>query len=429
MPKSRRNATRKTAPPPDISADALSALVVRLQTMPASGGPDVVQEAVGEAGAAVPAAANELGRAGDDASIAGLEALLTVPAYVVPAVEALGRVRDEAALHLLQRVAAAPPTAEAGKAARRALHTFASTGIAVGFPPIANGIAVFRPVPAEGVAWSGALASPIDALGSRSILLGQKQLPTGAATAIGAISELDGLLFFQAASQTHRQLEKEWQMFLDERPETLAQEIPFRYGQWLLAEAAGRMTEAGLDVPEEYTAWLEFTSGRPDDVSPALIYQEVGVDPDSPPDLTPSRAIALLSEMEIEPWTLLLDRESTYATELVRVRDSPIVLSESAAADRERELVRRATDALFTSELRQQYRRRLEETALLFQHSDRPAQANAALATALALGDAAVPASDIPFAQALTLRALEASVETATDDSREALAPSRASHR
>jgi hypothetical protein len=377
-----------------------------------SAGADDVHAAVGDAVEAVPAAAAKLGSSGDDASIAALEGLLTVPAFTVPALEALGRVHDEAALYLVRRVAAAPPTPEAGKAARRALHALASSGLAAAVPPVGSEAAVFRPLPAEGVAWSGALASPIDAQGSRSLLVGQKRLPTGAATAIAAINETDGLLLFQAAPQTHRQLDKEWQVFLDERAATLAQEIPFPYSQWLLSEAAARMTAAGLDLPEEYTAWLEFTGGRPDNLSPELIYVAAGVNPAAPPEVTPGQAIGLLNEPEIEPWLLPTAAESTYAAELSDARTSPIVLSESAAADREREVVRRATDGLFTGDVRQQYRRRLEETALLFQNSDRPAQATTALATALALGDAAVPPSDIPFAQALTLRSLEASGET-----------------
>lgn len=412
--KVRRDAARRSAVRAEISTELVAELVGRLQSLPAAATLDVVRDAVGELVGAVPVVADELARIGDDASIAGLEALLTVPAFAVPAVEALGRLRDEAAVHLLQRVAGTPPSLAAGKAARRALHALASTGFAVESHPGMIGNAVFRPPPADGVAWSGALAGPIDALGNRSILLGQKRLPTGAATAIGAVSESRGLLLFQAAHQTHRQLDKEWQLFLDERAETLAQAIPFPYAQWLLAEAAATMIADGLDLPEEYTAWLEFTGGRPEEGSPALVYQEVGVDPASPPAVTPSQAIALLGEAEIEPWALTPADGSPYATELLEIRASPIVLSESATAQRERQLVRRATDDLFTSDVRRQYRRRLEETALLFQRSDRPAQAAAALVTAIALGEAAVPASEIPFAQALTLRSLESSTDAVT---------------
>jgi hypothetical protein len=414
VPKSRRRSIHMIAPRVAVSTGAAAAVADRLRSLPASAGPDAVRDAVGGDVVVVATAADELGRLGDDASIAALEALLTVPAFVIPAIEALGHVRDEAASRLLQRLAAAPPTPQAGKAARRALHTLASAGVALDTPLRSPGAAVFRPLPPDGVAWSGALASPIDALGNRSILLGQKRLPTGAATAIGALSERDGLLYFEAAQLTHRQLDKEWQEFSEQRPETLAQDIPFPYGQWLLAEAAAEMTAAGLDVPEEYTAWLEFTGGRPDAVTPAIIYEAVGVDRAAPPELTPSRSIALLSEPEIEPWMLSLPEDSQLAAELLHIRTSPIVLSEGAQADRERQLVRRSTDELFTSDVRTQYRRRLEETALLFQRSDRSAQATAALATALALGDVAVAPSDIPFAQALTLRALEASAVATT---------------
>jgi hypothetical protein len=419
MAKHAKKAGRSAASMAPVSGEALAGLVARLRDLPASAGPAEVQAAVGDLVGAVPAAAMELGRTGDDAAIAGLAALLLVPAFAVPAIEALGHVRDEAAVRILEQEAAAPGTKETGKAARRALHALTSAGMAVAMPRPAAQTAVFQPLPAEGVAWSGALAGPIDADGNRSLLLGRKRLPTGAGTATGVSNKAEGLLFFQAASQTHRQLDKEWQAFLDERDETLARDIPFPYAQWLLGEAADRLTQAGRAVPEEYTTWLEFSGGRPTNVSPRQIYEEAEVDPAAPPTILGSRSAALLEEPEITPWTLPVEAVSGYGAELLSAQNSPIVLSPEAAADRERQLFRRAADEVFTTELRGLYQRRLEETALLFLHSDRRDQAQAALAAAAAFGDAAVLPSDIPFALALTQRAVETAAEIVAPTSRE----------
>lgn len=300
MPKRGKRTDQKALVDAAIPPEMLPALLTRLRDLRAAADPADVQAAVGAAGTAVPAATRELGRLRDDPALAALAALLTVPDFAVAAIEALGRIRDEAAVHLLEEVAASPPSKEAGKAARRALHALSSIGMAVAVPRSAES-AVYRLPPAEGIAWSGALAGPIGADGGRTLLLGQKRSPTGAVTAIGVLSESAGLLFFQAAPQTHRQLDKEWQVFLDERPETLAQEIPFDYAQALLGEASDHMTQVGRDVPEDYTAWLEFVGGRPAALGVHYVYEQTGFDPASPPSVSAARATALIDEPEIAP--------------------------------------------------------------------------------------------------------------------------------
>jgi hypothetical protein len=394
-------------------------LVALLRDLPPSAEGETVRAAVGAAADAVPAAARALASAGDDAAIAALAALLTVPDYALPAIEALGHVHDEAAVQILRQVAAAPSTKAAGKAARRALHALAGAGMTVEMPRPAAGQALFQPPPADGVAWSGALGGPIGAEGSRSLLLGQKRLPIGAATAIAVVNEDGGILYFQTAPQTHRQLDKDWQIFLDERPETLAREIPFPYAQWLLGEAADHMTAAGLEVPDEFTDWLEFSGGRPANVSDRFIYDEAGVDPALPPPVSVSSAEALLEEPEIAPWVLPFDAVSGYGAELLSARNSPIVLSEAAQLGREHQIAARAADEQFGVEQRTIYKRRLEETALLFLRSDREVRAQAALATAIALGDTTQSPAEIPFVVALMRRAIEAAAEVEAPTSSE----------
>jgi hypothetical protein len=407
VPKNAKRVVPRAIRQPEIPAATIAELVGRLCDLPASADSDDLVAAIGEHVAAVPAAARELGRVGDDPAIAALEALLDLPAFALPAVEALGHVRDEVAVRLLEQVAAVPSSKEVGKAARRALHALASVGLSVEAPRLDPDSAVFQPLSTDGVAWSGALISPIDGEGSRSLLVGQKRLPTGAASAIAVLSETLGMPFFQVSPQTHRQLDKEWQIFLGERPDTLAQEIPFDYAQWLLAEAAQLTAYVGNPLSEDYTAWLEFAGRHPADVSPAFIYAEVGVDAETPPVVSSGQAASLLDEIELAPWSLPIDAVSSYSDELVLARNSPIILSEAAEVSREYQIGARAADHYFTSEQRQGYRRRLEETALLLHRSDRTAQAQAALASAIALGDASLPPSEIPFAVTLALRTLE----------------------
>lgn len=417
MARSPRKGSRQGSPA--VAPEAVATLVALLRDLSPSAEADAVSAAVGAASDAVPAATRALASAGDAAAIAALAALVTVPDFALPAIEALGHIHDEGAVQILRQVAAAPSGKAEGKAARRALHALAGAGMTGEVPRPAAGQALFQPPPADGVAWSGALGGPIGAEGSRSLLLGQKRLPVGAATAIAVVNEDGGILYFQTAPQTHRQLDKDWQIFLDERQETMAQEIPFPYAQWLLGEAADRMTAAGLEVPEEFTDWLEFSGGRPADVSVRFVYDEAGVDPASPPPVAISSAEALLEEPEIAPWVLPFDAVSGYGAELLSARNSPIVLSEAAELDREHQIAARAANEQFGDEQRNTYQRRLEETALLFLRSGREARAQAALATAIALGDTTQSPAEIPFVVALTRRAIEAAAEVEAPTSSE----------
>jgi hypothetical protein len=417
--KSPRKGSRREASAVAPGAEEVAALVALLRNLPPSAGGDDVRAAVSAAAGAVPAAARALASAGDDPAIAALAALSTVPAFALPAIEALGYVHNDGAVQILHQITATSSDKVLGKAARRALHTLAGAGMIVGPARRPAARPLFQPPPADGIAWSGALAGPVDAEGNRSLLLGQKRLPIGAATAIAVVNEDGGILYFQTAPQTHRQLEKDWQIFLDERPETLAQEVPFPYAQWLLGEAADHMTAAGLDVPEEFTDWLEFSGGRPANVSAQLVYEEAGVDPALPPVVTGSGATALLEEPEIAPWVLPFAAVSGYGAELLSARNSPIVLSEAAELSREHQIAARAADEQFSAELRQTYKRRLEETALLFLRSDREARAQAALATAIGLGDTTISPADIPVVVGLMRRAIEAAAEVEAPTSSE----------
>jgi hypothetical protein len=417
MVKSPRKGSRQVSPA--VAPAAVAALVALLRDLPPSAEADTVRAAVGAAGDTVLPATRALASAGDDDAIAALAALVTVPDFALPAIEALGHIHDEGAVQILRQVAAAPSGKAEGKAARRALHALAGAGMTVEVPRPAAGQALFQPPPADGVAWSGALGGPIGAEGSRSLLLGQKRLPVGAATAIAVVNEDGGILYFQTAPQTHRQLDKDWQIFLGERPETMAQEIPFPYAQWLLGEAADRMTAAGLEVPEEFTDWLEFSGGRPANVSVRFIYDEASVDPASPPPVSVANVEALLEEPEIAPWVLPFDAVSAYGAELLSARNSPIVLSEAAELGREHQIAARAANEQFGAEQRNTYQRRLEETALLFLRSGRESRAQAALATAIALGDTTQSPAEIPFVVALTRRAIEAAAEVEAPTSSE----------
>lgn len=417
MPRGAKRSGRTAAPPGRVDDAALAALLSRLRELPAGAPVEAVRAAAGDEAAAVPAAASALA-AGDEGAEETLATLARVPEFAPAAIQALGRRRSEAAAAALRDIAAQSDQRETVKAARRALHALESQGIHVELPSSGRE-AVFRPPPAGGIAWQGALAGPIDAEGQRSVLLAQATLPVGATLAIGVLSERLGLALFHAVRQTHRQLEKEWREYLADRENNMAEEIPFGYAQWLLSEAAERTRAAGAEVSEGYTAWREATGGPPADTSPRFIYEQAAVDPAAPAAAALQGGAELLEEPELATWTLPLEALTGAGVELAGTRNSPLVLSEAAQVDRERQLAARVADEHFTADVRQYYRRRLEETGLLFLSSGRGTPATVALANAAALGDAATTPSEVPFAVALARRSLEAAAEVAAPTTQE----------
>lgn len=416
MAKSGKRAQHGRATPSVASPAIVTALVERLRDLPADAGADDVRAAVGADEAAVPAAAQALAQADDEAP---LLALVAVPAYAAAAVPALGAAPSATAGHALERIAAVASDRATAKAARRALHALASQGLRVHTPLPAGEAAVYQAPHEEGIVWERALAGPFDEAGLRSLLLAQARQPSGSAIALAVISEDEGVLLFQTAHRTLRQLEKEWQAYHDHETEIMLQPAPFGYVQWLLSEAADLTTSRGNELSEEYSAWREITGGPPPGMTPKIIYDEVGVDPSAPPSGALMRSAQLLSQPEIEPWAVPMESLGAYTGEWLSAQSSQIVLSESAQQSRERQIVARAVDAYFVGDVRERYKRRLEETALIFVNSDRQSEAEAALAAAIVLGDASSSPSEVPLLIAMVLRALTQAAEIAAPTSEE----------
>jgi len=407
----------------DVPAEDVQQLVERLRGLPATAEAEEWLQQIGDDRRALPAAVAQMiddGQAGFSDVLAMLGSLPDVGSVVI---QGLVASRSADAAPVLLRIASSAVDKDVIKAARRGLHQLAGVGIGAGARPVPSGVAVFRPV-TPGIAWARALAGPYDEGGQRFVMLAQATLPVGATMAVSVISEQEGLLIFQAVSRTHRQLEKEWDEYRRTEEANAPVEIPFDYAQWLLAEAAQVTSTRGVEQPEDYTAWQEVAGGVKAGISPHLIYDEVGVDADAPSASALTSSDTLLTEPEIEWWTVPIEPLTSYGVELLQARSSTLVVSEAAQADRERQIIARAADAVFTADLRQRCKRRLEEVALIFARTNRSVQATGALAAAVVLGMDDRAPSSVPFVMGLVERAVAAAAEVAAPASqagREAL--------
>jgi len=109
-------------------------------------------------------------------------------------------------------------------------------------------------------------------------------------------------------------------------------------------------------------------------------------------------SVELVEQREFRGWGPDPEAATPYAGDVESIRRSPIVLTELQQEERLREVLARATAALYPPAV---FARRLEGTAYVLAETGRPAAARLALAVATLLRDAPERAHEIPFVAAL----------------------------
>jgi hypothetical protein len=112
-------------------------------------------------------------------------------------------------------------------------------------------------------------------------------------------------------------------------------------------------------------------------------------------------AVELLGEPEFQTWFLLAEEAIPHLEALLEVKNSPIVLGEAQQRERLEAVIQRATREKFGGERAAVWARRLLEISCFFLAAGREEQARQALTVSLALGEADVDPSRIPFCDGL----------------------------
>jgi hypothetical protein len=324
-------------------------------------------------------------------------------------IEALGGSRDEAAGPVLSSIAAAAPDREQRKAARRALHRLRSIGIALAAPvpvepaPVATATTeAARPVQA--------FASPTDGVGSRILWL-LLERPHGGMTMFHlAINDVVGLKDVIIEETTRRRFERrldEW----NERSELRAIQLPVDYGLALLSEALALNAESRFPLPRDFVIRRSLLGELPPPPTDALIHQDVSRGQTFLlPNLMEESAHLPEAEPEMASWFFSYGEVEQFAREYRQTGESMLLLSSEPRESRQERIVGTAIDTLFTPTMRRALRRRLEETAYIFWHTDRQRSARQAVAAAFAIGDTGSLRTH-PLLRAIVLRSIEMAME------------------
>jgi len=128
---------------------------------------------------------------------------------------------------------------------------------------------------------------------------------------------------------------------------------------------------------------------------------------------------ALFEEKEFRTWVLDPETLQPYLAEIMKAKDSPIVLSPAQQQERFQATVARAVEELFTGERQQSWARRLYEMAYFFAVTRRESSARRACAVALALQESAHGGREIPLCEQLVRGSLAGFLQMAAEREQE----------
>jgi len=337
------------------------------------------------------------------AAVAGLERLATGdnPRVARAAARALSEVRDESAADALVRIQDLADSKAVRKEAGRSLHRLRSAGVhpAAGPEPATKRVPVI-PVPAGKV--ERAFAGYYDWVGTRVLATHVWAPARGRAFIVWVLGEDFGIDDCRVFHGSKRELEE---FMRDAVEEMRLVEIDTEHARFLLKEAAEARRAAAGEMPREYLLYSEAVKRMPPAPTRPIIYEKMDAD-EIRGDATALRdSSRLLSLLFACPWGLDDEETKPYREKAIAVAKSVIYTSKTVRNERLRAIVDEAIAALFTQEVAQKYRRRLEETAYLLLLDGREKPARSAFAAALAIADGK-PLREIPFVEVLVERSI-----------------------
>ncbi|HXG25154.1 MAG TPA: hypothetical protein VNJ09_11405 [Chthonomonadales bacterium] len=312
-------------------------------------------------------------------------------------VAALVEQADEAAAIQLAELAEGPDKAVA-KAARRGLYMLKLAGIMP--PPLPVQSQPFEQAPAIK---QHAEMTTMDGGGNRMLLF-LRDDPYGGSPKVATflLHTRRGIKDAGISKIPRRKLD-EFIQKLNESGHTTHAVIPLDYARHVLKKAA----EITRLLPDGATQVIQEV-GPPDAEYPRpLIYEYLNPDllkEDFSFSREPQR---MFESLFFKTWLLEPDVVVPWAEKLRESQETRLVLNESQLMQRAERIIDDATDAVFDKSTREDYRYRLEETALVLYLADRKEEAKEALYHALSLRDG-IPPHAIPFARHITRRTLMA---------------------
>lgn len=311
----------------------------------------------------------------------------------------------------LADLARSTPEKETRKAARRALYLLGQRGVFP--PPDARRTVQPEPRPAR-TDTMRAWASAYDGAGNRLFLLILQGADGGAATVVQLLAN-DELGIRDVSVERKR--EREITPLLERLESWIDDGLAIAE---IEPDTARRLIDRfrRINYDRNTTTPAGFLDLLPRIGRPTLTEDESPLnDPPADDDVSESAEVGREPEdffklTWFEPWFFAVEDVIPWLERWIKGENSSIVTLAKTRQDIKRAVAQEAATTLVTDRVRRLYIRRLEESADVLRRRGRLQEARLALFHARALEEGAhLPAGDIPFAEALAARTLEAAAE------------------
>ena len=327
--------------------------------------------------------------------------------FTLAFVEGLGSIPSPVAVKVLQILQKIPAEKPVRRALKTALYRLERQGLVQKEDETESEPRVLIPRPADRQA--EAWASWPESQGERGMVLKLPDAGRGYVMAIAVVNS-EGFFHEFEAIQTTRKGVRALFDKMTAGVEGRLIEIPVEHFRFLMEEVAEIYQRQNRALPSGYEPIHKYLASRVEVVSSPHIYnlldeKEIVADP-----ILLRTSDSLLEVQPFVAWRLPEGLIQSFVEKIKELSESRLVISQSAQMERTAQIHREAAAEIFTPELRQQYRRLLEETALLLHLTDRPQEAKRALAVAIDLENEIGLLSEDNFILGLVKRSIASEV-------------------
>ena len=297
-------------------------------------------------------------------------------------VEALGSTSSPVAVKVLQILQKIPAEKTVRRALKTALYRLERQGLVKEEEETEPEPRVLIPRPADRQA--EAWASWPESRGERGMVLKLPDAGRGYVMAIAVVNSEGVFHEFEAIQTTRKGVRALFEKMTGGVEGRLI-EIPVEHFRFLMEEVAEIYQRQNQSLPSGYEPIHKYLASQEEVVSRPHVYnlldeKEIVADP-----MLLRTSDSLLEVQPFVTWRLPEGLIQSFVDKIKELSESRLVISQSAQMERTAQIHREAAAEIFTSEVRQHYRRLLEETALLLYLTDRPQEAKRALAVAIDL--------------------------------------------
>jgi hypothetical protein len=204
----------------------------------------------------------------------------------------------------------------------------------------------------------------LDILGSRSVLITLHRTMKGQHLGMGFVSDKDGIHQFLYGAFSKKRT-KEMKDHFSEKAGPLV-ETSLSHAGTILEDAYKRHMGFHSDAPPDYLELRPWLLDNTSLLERPVIFDFISDDQLVNRILTDSQLEELFKHKLMETWLVEFERLRPFMEELLKVEDSPIVLTEGQKSDQSRRIREKCMDELFPDSERALLKRRLEEMAYVF---------------------------------------------------------------